>query len=246
MRRPAGGLAMNAEEQRRLNDINTSWTDVRSAVGGGPDAAVAQAELFRRYGGAMRRYLQVAVADTAAVDDLLQEFAVALASGSFQGVRPERGRFRDYIKGVMFRMVRKHRRDLQRRPSELGDIDLTDPDNFAEACEAQFRQSWRDELLARTWEDLAHDNAEYFTVLHFRASYPDMAAQQMLAELEPQLGRPLSPEGVRQTLHRARKRYVHLLHVRVAGALELPTPDAIQEELCDLELASFILKPART
>jgi RNA polymerase sigma-70 factor (ECF subfamily) len=238
---------VSTNEPDRLNEIATHWTQVQQAiVGGGPAAAEAQEKLFQRYGGAMRRYLQAALHDPGAVDDLLQDFAVALVSGGFRGVEPERGRFRDYVKGVLFRLVQKHRRREQRQPVQLPeDVDLTDPESFPSACEEQFRQSWRDELLARTWQELADAEPSYFTVLHFRAAHPKMASAKMVQELGPQLNKRLTAQGLRQTLSRARKRFSNLLLQQVAGSLDLPTPGAIHEELRELDLASFVLTPRK-
>ncbi len=233
---------MNGNEPQRLNEIATQWTQVHQALWGeGQEAAQAQSELFQRYGGALRRYLQAAVNDSVAVDDLTQEFALALVSGGFQHLQPERGRFRDYLKGVLFRMVRKHWRRQDRDAQQLStEIDLTDPASFPAACDEQFRQSWRDELIARTWEALALRDETYFTVLHYRAVHPDMPIEATLGELSAQLGKPLTAQGVRQMLHRARKLFATFLLERVAGSLEFPTPDAIHEELRDLELAGYV------
>jgi RNA polymerase sigma-70 factor (ECF subfamily) len=213
-------------------------------LGTGPGAVQAQGELFERYGGAMRRYLLAALRDPVAVDDIMQEFAVALVSGGFQGAQPERGRFRDYIKGVLFHLVRKHRRRLQRQAQHLAaEVEIADPESNPPESDEQFRQSWRDELLARTWEALNQHDASYFTVLHYRAAHPDLPSDQMVKDLEPQLGKRLTAPGVRQTLHRARKRFAELLLEQIAGTLELPTPDAIHEELRDLELATYLQAP---
>ena len=238
---------MTNHDRDRLTDIGTRWTKVQLAIlGTGPEAKRAQGELFERYCGAMKRYLQVALGDAGAVDDVVQEFGVALVSGGFRNAQPERGRFRDYIKGVLFRLVKKHRRREQRLARHIAaDVDFADPECYPNACEEQFRQSWRDELLARTWEALAEADPTFFTVLHFRAAHPDMHSEDMVKELAPQLGKPLTAQGVRQTLSRARKRFVNLLLQQVAGSLECPTPGAIQEELRDLDLATFVLMPKR-
>ena len=231
------------DDTRQLNELDTHWTQVQLAVGGdGPAATKAQEEIFRRYGGAIRRYLQAAVGDPIAVDELTQEFALALVSGGFEQVDRQRGRFRDYVKGVLFRMVRKHRRQRQRQ-AKITSIDLTDPDSFPVECAEHFRQDWRDELLARTWAALASDEPTYFTVLHFRAAHPDLSSDQMVEHLGPQLGKQVSADGIRQTLRRARKRFVDLLLAEVAGSLEFPAPSAIQDELRELDLASFVLPP---
>ena len=176
---------LSTHETQRLNDIATQWTQVQMAIlGQGPAAQQAKGELFRRYGGAIRRYLQAALGQPAAVDDVTQEFAVALVGGGFRHVQPERGRFRDYVKGVLFRLVRKHRRQDMRQPSRLStEIDLADPESFRAECDEHFRQDWRDELLARTWEELALEDPTYFTVLHYRAVHPNLRSEQMIEEL---------------------------------------------------------------
>ena len=239
------GKEMHTNESERLAELETQWTQVRLAVMGEGEAATrAQEEVFRRYGGAIRRYLHAALGDPAAVDELTQEFALALVSGGFEQVDQSRGRFRDYVKGVLFRLVQKHRRQQQRQARLMAtNVDLTDPDAFPAECAEHFRQDWRDELLARTWEALASDEPTYFTVLHFRAAHPDMSSERMVKDLAPQLGKPLTAQGVRQTLRRARKRFVNLLLTEVAGSLEFPAPNAIREELHDLGLASFVLPP---
>ena len=69
---------MDRGESQRLNEIATHWTQVQLALHGkGPAAADAQGELFKRYRGAMHRYLLVALRDAAAVDDVMQEVALA-------------------------------------------------------------------------------------------------------------------------------------------------------------------------
>ena len=238
---------MNANQPERLHEIATSWTQVQLALHGeGPAAVEAQGELFQRYAGAIRRYLQSALRDPGDVDDLMQNFGLALVSGRFRGLEPERGRFRDYLKGVLFRLVQQHRREQQRDARQLPeDIDLADPEAYPAACDEQFRQSWRDELLSRAWEELSNHDPHYFTVLHYRASHPELRSQQMAPELSHQLGKPVTAQAVRQTLRRARKRYTDLLLKQVAASLEYPVPSAIHEELRDLELASFVLSPRK-
>lgn len=233
---------MAKDDTKQLNELATHWTNVHIALlGTGPDATRAQADLFQRYGGAMRRYLQAALRDSAAVDDLMQEFAVALVSGAFRNVQPERGRFRDFLKAVLFHMVRKYRRQQYREALHVASgVDLTDFDSNPSACDDQFRQSWRDEALARTWEALNDYDPAYFKVLHFRADHPDMASEEMAKALCTQLGEEVTGPGMRQKLHRARKRFRELLLQHVAGSLEFPSPDAIFDELRDLGLAEYL------
>jgi RNA polymerase sigma factor (sigma-70 family) len=224
----------------RLTEIPTRWEEVRLAQTGTAEKAQdARDALCRRYAGAVRRYLLAALSDPPAAEDLTQEFAVAVLEGKIKRADPEHGRFRDYIKGILFHLVSQYRRRQKKQPvaapadlEELADVRTV-------ASEKLFDQSWRDELLARAWAGLAEAQPNYFTVLHFRSAHPDMPAEQMLAELATEVGKPLTADNLRQILHRARKVFADALLREVAQSLADPTLEAVQQELYDLELASY-------
>jgi RNA polymerase sigma factor (sigma-70 family) len=224
----------------RLTEILTQWDEVRAAqVGQVEEVQNARAALLQRYGGAVRRYLLAALKDPAAADELSQEFALALLEGKIQRADPQQGRFRDYLKGMLFHLVRQYRRRQKKQAFATGpELDEQVDPRTAES-EQLFDQSWRDELLARSWAGLAEAQPSYFTILHFRAAHPDMPVEQMLAELSPQVGKALTAANVRQILHRARKVFADVLLQEVAQSLTQPTLAAVQQELSDLELASY-------
>jgi RNA polymerase sigma-70 factor (ECF subfamily) len=49
----------------------------------------------------------------------------------------------------------------------------------------------------------------------------------------------LSPQGVRQTIHRARELFADLLLDEVAQSLECPTTERLAEELSELNLLEY-------
>ncbi len=191
----------------------------------------------------MRRYLIAALGEDAAAD-VTQEFALALVEGKFRGADPQRGGFRDYLKSVLFHLVSQYRRRNKKQATVSVPLDerAAVP---VDQSELQFKESWRDELLARAWAGLVDVHPDFFTVLHCRAVHPDFSAQQLVAELNPQLGRELSIDNMRQILHRARKAYANLLLADVAQTLKHPTVDAVQDELRDLDLLPYF-KARRT
>jgi len=238
---------MNHDEgQERLTEIGTLWTVVRQAqMGSTAEASAAQEQLWQRYGASVRRYLHAALGNAAAADDLMQEFALALVQSKFRKADPKVGRFRDYVKGVLFNLIQQYRRRQYRRATPLDAQEkLLEPTSYATECDQQFRQSWRDELLARSWAALAEAQPTFFTVLHFRAAHPDMSFEQMLQELGPQLGKDVNAASVRQTLHRARKLFADLLLAEVAPSLDRPSVADLQEELAELDLLPYF-KAAR-
>jgi RNA polymerase sigma-70 factor (ECF subfamily) len=233
----------NTEINERLSRISTVWTVLHQAHQGPAEAAAsARQQLVQRYGGAVYRYLLAALRDPHAADDLAQEFALSLVRGDFHKADPERGRFRQYVKTVLFHLVSRYRKQQQAQPRPLpaGVPDLADlVPAPAEDPDRQFRESWRDELLARTWEALAEAQPAFYTVLRFRAAHPKMPSSQMAEGLGRELSKPLTAGAVRQTLHRARALFADLLLEAVAYSLEKPTAEEVEEELRELNLLAY-------
>lgn len=228
------------DASERLSQINTLWEEVRKTQGGpGPQAQIAQETLFQRYAGAARRYLLAALGDPAAADDLTQEFGLALVEGKFRQADPQRGRFRDYLKGVLFHLVSQYRRG-QKKQSFLRRWWPRRSAPADDDGDRQFMQSWRDELLARTWAVLAESQPDLFAVLHHRAAHPDQSMEQLAVELRPQLVRSLSVDNLRQLLHRARKAFTGLLFAEVRQSLQEPTQEGVYREIADLGLMPYL------
>jgi RNA polymerase sigma-70 factor (ECF subfamily) len=228
------------ERARRLSSISTIWSVLRQAHAEQPEAAAAaQRLLLEHYGGAVYRYLRAAVGEAAA-DDLLQEFALCLVRGDFRQADPQRGRFRDYVKAVLFHLVSKHRKRQQKLPQALP----ADNPALAELAAAEgdgraFDEGWRDQLLNRAWDALARQHPTFHTVLRFRAAHPKMASAEMAKRLGHDLGKPVTADWVRQTLRRARELFTELLIDEVAHSLEEPTAERVEDELRDLDLLPY-------
>ena len=94
----------------RLSRIETLWSLVRRADGGpANDVNAARKQLIERYGGAVRRYLRQLLQNADAADEIFQEFALELVHGNLQGADPQRGRFRNFVKGTLFHLVADYR-----------------------------------------------------------------------------------------------------------------------------------------
>src|SRR5262249_37404622 len=157
-------------------------------------------------------------------------FAVQLLHGDLRGANPQRGRFRDFVKGMLFHLVADYRKQQRQWPGPLpGDGAALATNRQDVDSDRSFVESWCDELLARAWAALAEIEAgtgqPYYAVLRFRADHPEMRAPQLAEELTAQLGRTLTAAGVRQTLHRAREKFAAHLLDEVADSLESPTDE---------------------
>jgi RNA polymerase sigma factor (sigma-70 family) len=226
----------------RLSQISTSWSVLRQAQGGPADAmSAAQQLLLQRYGGAVRRYLLAILRDHHAADDLTQEFGLRLVRGDFRSVDPERGHFRNYVKTVLRHLVSDYQKKVQSsaRPLAADSPALANLPSRDDDPDPRFLESWRDELLARTWEALAAGQPSFYAVLRFRAANPKLPSAQMAEQLTRELGKPLSAAGLRQTLHRARDKFADLLLEEVAQSFERPTAEQVEEELRELGLLAY-------
>jgi RNA polymerase sigma-70 factor (ECF subfamily) len=232
---------------QHLSEIQTLWTLVRQAHQDAPGQAVnaAQEQLLQRYGGAVRRYLVGALRDPDAADEVFQEFAYRLVHGDMKGADPERGRFRQFVKGVLFHLVADHHRRRQRLPQGMS------PDHPEPAAEdpstldqdRQFLTSWREEILSRAWAALeAEEKASgkpFYSVLRFRVDHAKMSSTEMAQGLAKQMGKNMSAANTRQTLHRARERFADLVLDEVLHSLDHPTVEHLEQELIDLGLLEY-------
>src|SRR5262245_60445152 len=208
----------------RLDLISTRWTLLEKAHDGQDDAArAARAHLLERYGGAARRYLLGAIRDDDAADDLFQEFAYRFLHGDFKNANPDRGRFRDFLKGVLSHLASDFRHRQFRRMPNL-------PQEFPEPAaptepqlDQLFLESWRDDLLNRTWTSLSdaekRTSQPFHTVLRFRADHPELRSPELADQLSRQLAKPITAANVRQLLHRAREAFAELLRQHVAASV---------------------------
>jgi RNA polymerase sigma-70 factor (ECF subfamily) len=233
----------------RLSGILTPWSLVCRAHHG-PAGAVnsARRQLLQRYGGAVRRYLRKVLHNLDAADEVFQEFALALLRGALRGADPQRGRFRDFVRGTLFHLIADYRKQQRKWPGPLPDDGAALAADLEEVeSDRQFLESWCDDLLARAWAALAEIEARtgqpYHAVLRFRADHPELRSPQMAEQLTAQLGRPFTAAGVRQALHRAREKFADRLLDEVTHSLDSPTAEGLEAELVELGLIDYC-KPA--
>jgi RNA polymerase sigma-70 factor (ECF subfamily) len=230
---------------RPLDRISTLWSVVCRAHTGTPlEAAQAHRLLLLRYGEAVRRYLLGAVRDPEVADDLFQEFSLRLLRGDLKGADRERGRFRQFVKGVLSHLIADHHRQRSRSRQAPEDADeLADLAAAPADTDLEFLDGWREQVLQGAWQAL--DRVEratgqpFFTVLRLRVDRPELSSGDMAEELTRRLGHPVSSAWVRQNLHRAREKYADLLVEEVAQTLESPRADDLERELIELDLYEY-------
>jgi RNA polymerase sigma-70 factor (ECF subfamily) len=231
-----------ADLDERLSRISTVWTEVFQAHASlAGEAGEAQRGLLQRYSGAAYRYLLGAVRDPDVAADLAQEFALRIVRGDFRRADPERGRFRDYLKAALYRLVTDHHRARQVWPRALAPDapePAAPPAEDPETDEA-FLACWREELLDRAWKALANDNPAYHAALLFRVENPDASSADAAEQLGGRLGKAVTAAWVRKTVERAREKFAALLLDEVGCSLGTSEPAALQQELRALDLLRY-------
>lgn len=231
---------------QRLSQIQTLWTVVCRAHGDEATQVVnaAQEQLLERYRKVVYRYLLGALRDPDAADELSQEFALRFVRGDLRGADPTRGRFRDFLKGVLYHLIGDYHRRQRKQPLPL--LAEHEPAAIAEephASDEVFLTSWRNELLNRAWSSLLElerqSGKPFHAVLQCRAAHPDLRSEQMASELSEQMGKEVNAAWVRQTLHRARDRFAEALIDEVVQTLSDPTVSQLEQELIDIGLMEY-------
>ncbi|MFK7768182.1 MAG: RNA polymerase sigma factor [Mariniblastus sp.] len=233
--------------QSRISRIETLWSVVRQAHDDNREISVtAQEKLLEIYGGAIKRYLLTALRDENVAHDLYQEFALKLTKGDFQNTTPDKGKFRFYVKTVVRNLIRSHFRKQNRNPTTdipLQDLGVAQEETSDQREDQMFSESWRDDLLFRTWQSLAEHQqktgAAYYTILNLRVVNPELNGDEFAEKLSSEIGRPVRPATARVQLHRAREKFASLLIDDVSNSLENNSRENVEQELIELGLMEY-------
>jgi RNA polymerase sigma factor (sigma-70 family) len=235
------------DDELHLSRIQTAWSMVRRAHGDHTAVQSAQQMLLERYGGAVRRYALASLRNEDAADEVFQEFALRFVRGDFGAADPQRGRFRAFVKTVVYRLIvdyqRRQKKKLREGPMHSNVAEPALGGNGAADDDALFQNSWRDELLTRCWQKLATDEEQtgkpHHTVLRYRVDHPDVRSPELAAGLSTTLGKPINAGAVRVLLHRARDAFAELLLAEVTESLADDSIDEAEQELIELDLLGY-------
>ncbi len=221
--------------EERLTEIPTSWTTISSAHTPGPKSQAAMEELVGRYHDAVTRYIHLKVRDKHLADEVLQEFWTKLLTGKLAGADKTKGRFRDYLRTVLHRLIIDHFRSRKLQPLPPGDLlDATRPDE-------DFDQVWRETVINRVWSRLETYQAStpknrYATVLQLRRDHPKASIDEIALKLSEMTRTQVTPEAFRKNLQRARAKFIDLLVQELRETIHPTTTQDIEDEIYDLGL----------
>lgn len=232
-------------EKQRLTEIPTEWTLIRTSQSPLPDgshmtpeSAEATRVLIGRYHDAVERYLRMKLRDENLVDEVKQEFWTKLLTQKLAGADPSKGRFRDYLRTVLHRLIIDHFRGRKFQPLPPGD--LVDP----AANDEEFDHVWRELVIKRvlsrleTFELTTAKNC-YHSVLKLRLGKPEAPIDELANLLSIQLDKRMTPEAFRKTLQRARTKFLELLIQELRETIHPSEPADIEAEIYDLGLGTL-------
>lgn len=218
-----------------LTDLPTSWTIIRNAHTPGPIGQAAMHELIGRYHDAVERYLRLKLRDSNLADEVFQEFWTKLLTHKLAGADSNKGRFRDYLRTVLHRLIIDHFRTKKLLPLPPGDLlDASRPD-------ADYDRVWREVVIKRamcrleTYEVNTPKN-RYYSVLQMRRENPKAPIEDLATQLGRQIGTTITPEGFRKTLQRARSKFLELLIQELRETIHPNEPADVEAEILDLGL----------
>lgn len=231
----------------RLSRIDTMWSMVQQAHRQeATQFAMAQQQMLERYGGAVRRYALASLRDADAADEVFQEFALKFVRGDYGKADPEKGRFRSFLKTSLYHLIVDYQRRRGKQQKQAGPLVADTPDvaqTYHAPSDEQFLSSWRADLLARVWQQLESEELTtgkpYHTVLRVRVEHPEVRSPELAELVSKVLHKPMKAGAVRVLLHRAREKFGDLLIDEVANSLVDATPDAVEQELIDLDLWQY-------
>jgi RNA polymerase sigma factor (sigma-70 family) len=253
---------VNDDTSIDLGEMKTRWSQILQAKGQGNSPA--RAALLVRYSEAVYRYLLGRLRDPQAAGEVFSNFAVRVLEGDafLQRADQKRGRFRDYLRAVLARMIVDYYRKQQReqrdqRPLDLGtslepaDPNAVDPTENEE--DEEFLACWRQDFLNKAWQELeaAEQNTRqpYCSAIRLKEANPELRSAQLAEQLGARLGKTITTEALRKMVQRGRALFGDLLVAEVARSLhEAPTEpvnaEDIEQELIDLRLYFSYCKTA--
>ena len=194
-----------------------------------------------RYAPAIRKYLESLLKNSHDAEEVAQEFLLKGILRGFVLTTQLRGKFRYYLKTAVRNAALTHL--PRRRPDSAGGVD---PGQFADAQDEQpWLAEWRGCVIDRALQALDHHQQQtpgnlFYTVVRLSLDHPEedsvpLAAQGRYPGRPHAAGRRLS-----QAIEPGAPPLAELLTAEVARTLDQPTPERIEEELCELGLLTFV------
>lgn len=213
-----------------LEYISTHWTMVEDP-----------AKFVLRYGPAIREYIDKLLKGRHDSEDVAQDFLTLVMTRGFSENQLRGGRFRNYLQAAVRNAVIDHLR--VKRPSATDQQILEETLTVNE--EDDWIALWKQCLLEKSLRALRqHQKANpgniYYTVLKMAMDHPENDSTELARRASSATGREIRPDGFRQLLHRARRKFAEIVVDEVTQTLRHKHQDELEDELRVLGLDRFV------
>jgi RNA polymerase sigma-70 factor (ECF subfamily) len=221
---------------------------VLQARGESAQARAALNDLCTAYYAPVQSFLRHSVRRSESADDLTNEFFTRVLSGrAFEGVDPQRGRFRSFLLGAVKHFladVRDCESALKRggRTIHISLKPATDTSPGVDVAalpgdlpEAAFQKQWALTVLDRALHQLQSEMAIANRATQFEALKPWLTGSTQESQAEAAMAIGITENAFKVSVHRLRKRFRQLVISEIAQTVLDPIEQ--QAELDDLILA---------
>lgn len=225
-------MADRKKPRKGLALISTHWPSITDPM-----------QFVLRYAPAIRGYLHILLPQPADVDEVLQEILLGVLERGFTPNRVRRGRFRDYLIATVRYSAWRHRRRKKAQPLTDEQADGLKAPPASKQEDAEWLADWRQCLLDWAWAKLEVKQRQspgnwHYSILKLTRDYPKAHSKILAAQVPA--SPPLSAAAFRKQLSRARAAFARALVAEVERTLENPTPEAVLEELAEVELLEYV------
>ena len=196
----------------------------------------------RRYGAAIRAYLQALISSEHDADEVEQDLLLQVVERGFPDGMGRRGRFRYYLMTVVRNAALGYFRKKSRRPISVADLSSIPAAVIADRA---WNRSWRECVMKGAWLALRkHEQSNagnlFHTVLRTSVKHGEEDSSMLAVRVSSATGQELTAEAFRKQLSRARRKFGELLIHEVSRTMSAVTPDALEEELASLNLLKYV------
>ena len=196
----------------------------------------------KRYGTAIRAYLQALISDQHDADEVEQDLLLQVVERGFPDGMGRRGKFRYYLMTVVRNAALTYFRKKNRRPVTIADLSSIPA---AQMADRAWERSWRECVMKNAWISLRkHEQRNvgnlFHTVLRTSVKHGDEDSTMLAVRVSSITGQELSAEAFRKQISRARRKFGEMLIDEVARTMRGVTPEELEEELSSLDLLKYV------
>lgn len=196
----------------------------------------------KRYGSAIRAYLQALISNEHDADEVEQDLLLQVVERGFPDGMGRRGKFRYYLMTVVRNAALAYFRKKSRRPVTVADLSSIPA---AQIADLAWDRSWRECVMKDAWLALRNHEQRnagnlFHTVLRTSVKHGNEDSTMLAVRVSSSTGQDLSAEAFRKQLSRARRKFGELLIDEVARTMRNATPEELEEELSSLDLLKYV------